>query len=188
LDEYFNDELIKKIQSVFRKYGASKGIGFVPDRLEIKLERDDGFFTLNYGEYFSYLPVELRELAIENAIEVIKNMGVRDEGIEREGDGVRVKMSGDARLITFPLMELMIQNPDVEEDLSNVCDQMKNSINSLMEVMDFHWNYDEEVEEKMNNKLEKINEIIKNSPELEEEIQNIIEKHKEDRERKGDVE
>ncbi|MBD3171202.1 hypothetical protein GF326_01895 [Candidatus Bathyarchaeota archaeon] len=47
-------ELFKEINEVLKEYGISKGIGFVPDELEIQLTRGDKLYKLEYVERFTY--------------------------------------------------------------------------------------------------------------------------------------
>ena len=74
--------LFSEINTVFKKYGVGKGVGFVPDRLEVVMDRaTSGACTLIYREFFTYLPPDVMELAMGNAVEFLGASAFRGRGL-----------------------------------------------------------------------------------------------------------
>ena len=49
------EAMFKEIETIHKKYGIPKAMGFVPDKLEITLERKEiDKFNLTYSEFFNY--------------------------------------------------------------------------------------------------------------------------------------
>jgi len=170
--------LFKEINDVFKKYGVGKGVGFVPDRLEVKLERaPSGSFSLVYREFFGYLPPEVMEIATGNAVEFLSGMGVPRERIRSLDAGVEVTIAGDARIAYFPILEMLIQDREVARNLEIAFDSMKGSIRSLMELFDFAWEWDSTSENMWRSNVAKLNEIIEENPGMQKEIEEIVKRH-----------
>jgi hypothetical protein len=170
--------LFKEINDVFKKYGVGKGVGFVPDRLEVKLERaPSGSFSLVYREFFGYLPPEVMEIATGNAVEFLSGIGVPRERIRSLDAGVEVTIEGDARIAYFPILEMFIQDREVARNLSIAFDSMKGSIHSLMELFDFAWEWDSASENMWRSNVAKLNEIIEKNPGMQKEIEGIVKRH-----------
>ncbi|MFP3951498.1 MAG: hypothetical protein ACLFVP_05105 [Candidatus Bathyarchaeia archaeon] len=172
-------ELFKEINEVFRRYEISKGIGFVPDDLEIHLSREEDLYKLEYVERFTYLPSKIRDTATDNAVRLLMNMGVPKSGIETLEDGVRVKMSGHHRVVLFPILELLIQNPRIEEELPERLGEIRNAIESLTSLLEFQWNYDDETREEIKRSINDLAKIIEENPEIQREVEDIIKRHME---------
>jgi hypothetical protein len=172
------DALFREINEVFKKYGFDRGIGFVPDRLEINLARHsaDGF-SLAYTERFTYLPREVMELSLENAVQLLVRMGVPQERITRMGDGVRVELSGDAGIIQFPVLEMLIQDRNAAADLRPVFSSLDRSMRALSAMFDFAWEYGEETRERWSSSVQRLSEIIEKNPGLQGEIEEIMRRH-----------
>ncbi len=112
--------LFKEINEVFKRYGVGRGVGFVPDRLEIKFERDaSGSCSLVYREFFTYLPPEVMEVATGNAVEFLSGMGVPRERIKPLDSGVEVTLEGDAKIAYFPILEMLIQDREIAKILDS---------------------------------------------------------------------
>ncbi len=170
--------LFKEINAVFKKYGIGRGVGFVPDRLEVKLERTtSGACSLVYREFFTYLPPEVMELAMSNAVEFISGMGIPRDRIVSLDSGVEVTIEGGARIAYFPILEMFIQDQDITKNLDPALDSMKASIRSLTELFDFAWAWDSTSENMWRSNVAKLNEIIGDNPEMQTEIEAIIKKH-----------
>ena len=170
--------LFKEINEVFKRYGVGKGMGFVPDRLEVKLERAaSGTCSLVYREFFTYLPPEVMEVAMGNAVEFLSGMGVPKERIKPLDSGVEVTIEGDARITYFPILEMLIQDREIANNLDPALDSMKVSIHSLKELFDFAWVWDSASEEMWRSNIAKLNEIIKENPGMQAEIEAIVKRH-----------
>jgi hypothetical protein len=172
------DALFREINEVFKKYGVDRGVGFVPDRLDISLERRgmEGF-SLAYTERFTYLPQDVMEFSLENAVQLLVRMGVPQDRITRLGDGVRVELSGDAGIIQFPVLEMLIQDRNTPVDLKPVCSSLERSMRALSALFDFAWEYGEETRERWSSSVQRLSEIIEQNPGLQEEIEEIMRRH-----------
>ena len=170
--------LFREINEVFKRYGVGRGVGFVPDKLEVKLERSDsGTCSLVYREFFTYLPPEVMEVAMGNAVEFLSGMGVPRERIKSLDSGVEVTIEGDARIAYFPILEMLIQDRGIAKNLDLALDSMKTSIRSLTELFDFAWAWDSASEEMWRSNVAKLNEIIEKNPGMQEEIEAIVKRH-----------
>jgi hypothetical protein len=170
--------LFKEINEVFKRYGVGRGMGFVPDRLEVKLERAaSGTCSLVYREFFTYLPPEIMEVAIGNAVEFLFSMGVPKERIKPLDSGVEVTIEGDARIAYFPILEMLIQDREIAKNLDPALDSMKTSIRSLKDLFDFAWTWDSASEEMWRSNVAKLNEIIEVNPGMQAEIEAIVKRH-----------
>ncbi|MBD3172980.1 hypothetical protein GF326_10960 [Candidatus Bathyarchaeota archaeon] len=170
-------ELFKEINEVLKEYGISKGIGFVPDELEIHLTRGDRLYKLEYVERFTYLPPEIRDAAIDNAVNLLVNMGVQESGIKVLDDGVRVIMKGHHRVLLFPILELLIQNPEIEHELTDQLDEIHNTVESLINSLAFHWSYNEETQEDVKNSINDLIMIMEENPGIQRKVEEIMKKH-----------
>lgn len=175
------EELLKEINEVFRRYDISRGIGFVPDDLEIHLTREREAYKLEYTEKFTYLPSEIRDTATDNAIRLLVNMGVPESGIERLDDGVKVVMRGQHRVVLFPILEMLIQNPNIKEELPEMLEEIRTAIESLTKLLEFQWKYDDETKEEIKGSINDLAEIIEENPEIQREVEEIVKRHMEKR-------
>jgi hypothetical protein len=170
--------LLREINDVFKRYGISKGVGFVPDRLEIKLERaPSGVYFLVYREFFTYLPPEVMEVAMGNAVEFLSGMGISRDKIKSLNAGVEVTVEGDARVVYFPILEMLIQDRGIAASLDSVFESMKGSIQSLMELFDFAWAWNPASEHMWRGNVTKLNQIIEENPNMQLEIEEIVRRH-----------
>ncbi|MBD3173362.1 hypothetical protein GF326_12935 [Candidatus Bathyarchaeota archaeon] len=169
--------LFKEINEVLHEYGITKGIGFVPDDLEIHLSRKNKVYQLRYIERFTYLPDEIRTAAIDNAVHLLRNMGVQEQGIETLENGVKVTITGDHRVLQFPILELLIQNPNIEETLPRQLEEINNRIESLTKSLAFHWAINEKTHTEIQNSITDIAEILKENPDIQRKVEEIMKKH-----------
>lgn len=167
-----------EINAVFKKYGVGRGVGFVPDRLEIKMDRDSsGACTLVYREFFTYLPPDVMELAMGNAVEFLAGLGVPPERIKRLEGGVEVTLEGDAKIAYFPILEMLIQDRGIGKNLDPALAGLKSSISSLGELFDFAYGWDTASEELWRNNIERLSAIIEENPGMQGEIEEIVKRH-----------
>jgi len=172
------DALFREINEVFKRYGVEKGVGFVPDRLEITFERaTSNVCALVYKEFFTYLPPDVIEVATSNAVDFLSNLGVPREKIILLEQGVEVRLEGDARIAYFPILEMLIQDRDISRNLDPVIDSFKGSIRSLLGLFDFSWGWDDVTEKRWRSSLAKLDEIIEANPGMHSEIDEIVKRH-----------
>jgi hypothetical protein len=170
--------LFGEINKVFKRYGLEKGLGFVPDRLEISMKRisHDGF-ALTYREFFTYLPLDVMEVATGNAVEFLDRLGVPPEKITRLANGVEVTLEGDAKIAYFPVLEMLIQDREIAQNIEVALEAFKGSIASLLELFDFNWDWSPEAEEKWKSNIARLSEIIEANPEIESEIKVLVNRY-----------
>jgi len=170
--------LFGEINAVFKKYGVGKGVGFVPDRLEIVMDRvASGACTLIYREFFTYLPPDVMDLAMGNAVEFLGGLGVPRERIKKLDRGVEVTLEGDARIAYFPMLEMLIQDRGVAGNVDAALDSLKGSIRSLMDLFNFTWGWDKESEAMWRSNVTRLNEVIETNPGMQREIEEIVKRH-----------
>lgn len=170
--------LFGEINAVFKKYGVGRGVGFVPDRLEIKMDRAaSGVCSLVYREFFTYLPPDVMELAMGNAVEFLAGLGVPPERIKRLEAGVEVTLEGDAKIAYFPILEMLIQDRGIAGNLDPALAGLKASISSLSELFDFAYGWDSASEEMWRSNIERLSAIIEENPGMQGEIEDIVKRH-----------
>lgn len=167
------ESMFEEIASLYKRYGISKNIGFVPDKLEIVLERKDvDKFNLTYSEYFNYLPTHIQQIAIEQTIHLLQQIGIT-ERIERVDNGVKVKISGDFPIVTFPIAEILIQNKNNGSEIKKILDSLQKNYQLFTTFFDFQWKWDDETE----NKIKKLIKISTEHPSISSEIDAIVNKY-----------
>jgi len=170
--------MFNEINEVFKRYGVTRGLGFVPDRLDITTERRaNGSIHLLYRERFTYLPVEVLEIALENAVSFLIQFGAPKETIKILSDGVEVELEGEIGLTRFPILELMIQDRLFVEETEKTCKDVQSSLRSLMNLFDIAWDFSPEVQKKWSNTLGKLGILIEEHPEMQTEIEEIVKKY-----------
>jgi hypothetical protein len=170
--------LFNEINQVFKKYGLPRGIGFVPNKININFERkNESLFSLIYEEYFTYLPDELLDDSRENAIDFLKKFGVPSDSIIKFDKGVQVKLEGDVHIIDFPILELIIQNKNFINDMSSLCDEVKSSLTKLTELFELTYDIKSEDHLTLVNYLGHVRKILEDNPEIQLEIEEIVKKY-----------
>ncbi|MCX6654550.1 MAG: hypothetical protein NTY03_05450 [Candidatus Bathyarchaeota archaeon] len=150
--------LFGEINEVFKRYGVGKGVGFVPDRLEVTMDRaTSGVCTLVYREFFTYLPPEVMAVAMGNAVEFLSSIGIPRERIKPLDSGVEVTLEGDARIAYFPMLEMLIQDKGLGGNVDSALDSLKGSIHSMMELFEIACSWDTTSEEMWRNNNAKLN-------------------------------
>ncbi len=171
--------IFAEINAVFKKYGVGRGVGFVPDRLEITMDRDaSGACRLIYREFFTYLPPDVMELAMGNAVEFLGGLGVSRERVRRLDGGVEVTLEGDARVAYFPMLEMLIQDRGIAGNADAALDGLKASIRSLMELFDFAYGWNAASESLWRRNAERLGEVIEANPGMQGEIDEIVRRHR----------
>jgi hypothetical protein len=169
--------LFREINGVFKRYGVGKGVGFVPDKVDVSMERaTSGTCTLIYREFFSYLPPEVMAVAMGNAVEFLSSVGIPREKIKPLDSGVEVTLEGDARIAYFPMLEMLIQDKGIAGNVDSALDSLKASIRSMMDLFEFVWSWDAASEELWRNNIAKLNEVISANPGMQSEIEELVKK------------
>lgn len=170
--------MFKEIEIIRKKYGIPKGMGFIPDKLEIVLERKGiDKFELTYVEFFNYLPDNVFNWARENTIQFFQQMGITPETITLIENGVKAQTSGDFRVVLFLILELFLQNKYFESKLKLDCDSINKFFQMFSNLWDFYWSYDDKVEKRWNNFITIFNKIMQENPSIPSEINAVIKKY-----------
>ena len=104
--------MLNELKRVREKYSLPKGIIFVPDKMEISVQRTSyGNFRLVYEEFFTYIPNLVVGAVITSTINMLTQIGLPKESITRiNRNGVRLELSGNLyKIIGCILSELLIQ-------------------------------------------------------------------------------
>jgi hypothetical protein len=168
--------MFREIEEINRKYGVPKTMGFVPDRLEIVLQRRENEFDLTYTEFFNYLPDNVLETAKNNVVQLLQQLGIPQKITELE-KGVRVQISGDPRVALFPMMELLIQNRNIGSELEQILASLRSNAQIWLDFSDLHWDWKGETENKYKDFIATLEKIMEEHPSYASEIQAVIEKY-----------
>lgn len=173
------EAMFKEIEMIRKKYGMPKSIGFVPDKLEITLERKEiDKFNLTYSEFFNYLPNHALNIAIETVIQFIQQMGLPIENILRIDNGVKLQISGDFKILGFPIIEMLLQNKGNESDIKDIIDRITNAHQRFHQFFDFYWNWSDEADHDCSARMRTMYNILQEHPSITSEINEVIEKYK----------
>jgi len=168
--------MFREIEEINRKYGVPKTMGFVPDRLEIVLQRRENEFDLTYTEFFNYLSDDVLETAKDNVAQLLQQMGIPQKITVLE-KGVRVQMRSDSRVTLFPMMELLVQNKNVGSELEQILASLRSNAQIWLDFSDFHWDWRGETENKYKGFIATLEKIMEEHPSYASEIQAVIEKY-----------
>jgi len=164
------ESMFEEIALLYKKYGISKNIGFVADKLEIVLERKDiDKFNLTYSEYFYYLPTHIQQVAIEQTINLLHQIGITEK-IQRVYNGVKVKISGKFPIVTFPIAEILIQNKNNGSEINSILTSLQRNYQLFNTFFNFQWKWDDKTEKK----VKKLIKISTKHPTISSEIEAIV--------------
>lgn len=178
------ESMFEELLLIYKKYGISKSIGFLPDKIEFILEREGiDKFELTYSEFFNYLPEHLRELAIEMTIEFLNYL--YKEGIIRIKNGVKIILKGNFSIILSLIAELLMQNINIESEFDEIFNSIKKYLQTFSNFCDFQREYNLEIDKKIENKIKELEKIIQENPSIESEVKTILAKYKQNNEEKN---
>jgi hypothetical protein len=177
--EYFI-KMLSELRAIREKYGLPRGLLFSPDRLEISTKRNSyDNVHLSYKEYFDYLPDTVLDLVIPASINMIVQIGVPRECVERIGkNGVGLEIDSTTILVVAMLLsELSIQKRFTEEELQNVMTAGNNTIRALTDTSDLMFEWDEEIGHRYLSILQKSGAILLANPSAVVEMQEVQKKY-----------
>ena len=168
---------INELEEIREKYGIDKGYFYVPDSIQFKVDRiSKENLTVHYSETFSYLPDVLLQHALTVAINMLSMMGIPRENISKIPKGVAVTLSGDARFLMVPLIEVLIQSPYLVKDIQLIADKMVSQVNNIQRLNEMTWNYNPKILES----IRKLGEVLLKHPELNDKFKELAEKYQAD--------
>lgn len=172
------ENMAKEIEMIRKKYGMPKGMLFVPNKLEITLERKElDKFDLTYSEFFNYLPSHVKNMAIQGTIQLLHQLGTPLETITRMENGVKVQITGDFRVACFPITEILMQKKTVESEIKAIFDSISKNHQMLNILGDFHWSWNDETESKWKNSFKTLFKIIREHPSFPSELEAVVKKY-----------
>jgi hypothetical protein len=140
------DRMVHEIAQVQQKYGVPKGMGFIPDRLEIVLEREGvDQFDLTYSESFLYLPQDVLSTVKEITMQLLQQMGVPPDQILHTERGVTARMKGDVEVTLGPVIELLLQNRAVHTRLNAIFAAITTTIRVFSQLLEFQWEWNDTI-------------------------------------------
>ena len=181
--------MLAELMVVRRKFNLPKGLLFVPDKLEISVERV-GYdsFNLDYKEFFNYLPSRILHVVIPISVNMLLQVGLPPEAITRIGDnGVSIKVSN----VKFPTMlsmilsELLIQKRLEPDEMESIFNSVKTNRKAFTEMSELQYECNSSIEMRLWNVLETTQQIIQEKPEVAEELESVVKKHTQSDEKGG---
>ena len=169
------ESMFKEIEMIHKKYGIPKGMGFVPDKLEIIIERKGlDNFKLTYSEFFNYLPNYALNTVKEITLQLLQQIGVPAEKIIQIENGVKTQMSGDFRITIGPIIEILLQNKNIKNEIRPVFESINKTYQLFAHLFDFHWEWNDKIQSKFDNYITAMQE----HPAISSEIEAVIKKYK----------
>lgn len=171
--------MLREIKAIQEKYGVPKGVIFVPDKLEITLQRlATDKFSLSYQESFSYLPEYASNFATQTAIQLLQQSGLPISNITRLEKGVKMEMTTDLPpIVAMILSELIMQRLLEESEFLNIVIAAKKGKEMFTSVSDPCWTWNENIANRLNNLLQKLIQIVVEHPSYLSEMEEIVRKY-----------
>ena len=173
------EAMLREIKAVYEKYGIPRGIGFVPDKLEISFQRiEPNKFSLIYEESFSYLPDYALNFAIQEAIQILQQLGLPISNIIRLEKGIRIELTADLSVVaSFIISEFLIQEPLEESKFLTIVNSAKKSKEIFADFLDLNLSWDENTANRFNKLLQKLAKTTREHPAMQSEIKEIVKKY-----------
>lgn len=128
-----------------------KPISFLPNRMEFSIERNSNDkFTLEYSEYYDYLPKKVREDAINALKKVLPTIGIKET--TKLEKGLKMKFSGTYfQILTIMFPELLSRTNQTEiNKLTILLTQIQPFMHNNIEFKS-EWN--KEIEKELNKRI-----------------------------------
>ena len=136
-------------------------------------------FTLTYSEFFNYLPPHALNMAIDAVIQLIQQMGWAPDKIVRMENGIRVQVSDDFSVATFPFIEILLQNKYINEaEIKRIFESITNIYQIFSDLMNFYWEWNYETESQFNDFFAILYKVMQEHPSAVSEIQAVVEKYR----------
>jgi len=177
-NEHTLEMMVQEISEVYAKYGLSKTIGIVPNQIEVTINRigiDD--FEVQYSEYFNHLPKNILLISLQNAENLLIQMGIQPENITKLENGIRTVLNGDFSILMQPLIEILLQNYRIEEDMDFIFESLKRDIPAFLSMLNLRYIYNDEIRREIIRSINDYNEKAIENPNIAHEINEILEKY-----------
>lgn len=173
--------MFNELKSVREKYKLTNSILFIPDKLEIAVQRTSyDNFELVYKEFFTYLPEKALNVVIPNSINMLTQIGIPRESITQiNSNGVKLELSGNLiKIMAVILSELMIQKRmKEEEEISKVFKVVQKVTKLLSNLSEFEYKWNEEIAKRYFDILDKLFKVVQEHPSVVREMQAIVDKY-----------
>lgn len=171
--------MIAEIRALNEKYGVPRGIVFVPDKLEISLQRrETSKFSMSYQETFSYLPEYALNIATEALMQMIRQSGLPFSNVTRVEKGVRMEMTADLPVILSAILaELSIQRPLEDVEFLDIVGDARIGKRMFTGFSDLCWTWNDDVAKRLDNTLHTFDKIMAEHPSYGLEMGNIVRKY-----------
>jgi len=177
-NEYTLEMMVQELSEVYAKYGLSKPIGIVPNKIEVTINRMGiDAFEVEYSEYFNHLPKNILSIAIQYAENLLIQMGIQPENITKLENGIRIVLNGDFLILMYPLSEILIQHYRIEEDMDFIFESLKKDIPAFLSMLNLRYIYNDEIGREIIKIINDYNEKAIENPNIEHEINEILEKY-----------
>ena len=167
--------LTEAIHKLYQKHQLPKMLGFVPDRLEITVNRHpDQQFTLRYTERFLYLPDYALETARDNAIQLLHQLQVPIATLQPVDKGVQFQLTSDARLIWHLILELLMQLNQPASTVRAQLDTLYQQYQLFRVLLDTQWHWDDTVAQTFAHVTTTLETLMQDHPHFNEELMTIL--------------
>lgn len=175
IENYF-----KELNELREKYSIPKGIGFVPDKIVIELERkENDKFKLDYYEYFNYVPPHILNQVIPLTITLMQQMGVPSEATCQLENGIYIKLEGYSSVIFHPIIELFLQSEKNTQNIENSLVLLHDMIMMFLNTINFKYEYTTEIENEFLSNLLRMQQLMLNNPTISKEFEALHRKYSE---------
>lgn len=134
-----------------------KPIRFLPNRMDFNIQRvSNDNFSVEYTEYYDYLPNEVAEVMLTALMDTLQIMGVK--GYSKVEKGIKLKYSGTFfQILTVMLTDLL--NHTKQIDFDNLTSLIKDIHTFRHKHAEFESEWNKQIEQKL---TEIGNKILKN--------------------------
>lgn len=174
------ESMLKEMKGLKDKYSLPKGMLFVPDKLEISLQRISyDNFHLSYKEFFNYIPDLLLDVVITTSINALVQMGMPRKWITQiDRNGVGIEADGNFRLIASCILpELLIQKRLEEAEISSFLSLVARSRKAFTDFFELEFEWNSETEEKFQDNLDNSIRVMQEHPSIVKEMEAIVKKY-----------
>jgi len=172
--------MFKEMSIVREKYGIPKGVIFVPDKLEISIQRISyDNFHLSYKEFFNYLPNHLLDVVTLTTTNFLVQVGVPREWITRIGEnGIGLELDANFfRMASAVLPELLIQRRFEDIEISSFLKSIEENRKMFADFSELEFEWNSEIENKFYSNLNDLSRIMQENSSARIELEAIVKKY-----------
>jgi len=180
IDEDYFVKMIEELKNIRDKYGLSKGVLLIPDRIDISIKRNSyDNMHLSYKEYFEYIPDSVLDIVVPITIQTLVKSGLPSEAIKRiSKNGVSIEMDGNTAMIVGSIMsELFIQKRFTEEEILQIEKIINRTRNALVNSSDLEFEWNNEIRTRFVENLTQTGRIIQKHPSILSEMEDVAKKY-----------